>query len=71
MIQPLLQFIHNWMYKGDLIDGNKEFFVEEKQKVNEVVEWFEKYRLVESNIPNVLDKESAVMIFNSGKYKFI
>lgn len=23
MIQPLLQFIHNWMYKGELIDQHK------------------------------------------------
>lgn len=37
MIQPLLQFIHNWMYKGELVDQYKEFFVEEKKKVNEVV----------------------------------
>ena len=28
MMQPLLQFIHNWVYKGELIDDNKEFFVE-------------------------------------------
>jgi len=66
MTKPLLHFIHNWVYKGELIDDSKEFFVEEKQKTNEVMEWFEKYRLVESNIPNILDKESAQMIFNAG-----
>lgn len=34
--------------------------------MGEVVEWFEKYRLVESNIPNIIDKDSAIMIFNAG-----
>ena len=28
MVQPLLQFIHNWMYRGELNDEAKEFFVE-------------------------------------------
>ncbi len=32
------------------------------------MEWFDKYNLVENNIPNILDKESAVMIFNAGKF---
>jgi hypothetical protein len=37
--------------------------------VGEVVEWFEKYRLVETNIPNIIDKDSAIMIFNAGIYR--
>ncbi len=66
MIKPLLHFIHNWVYKGQLTDDHREYFVEEKLKYNEAMEWFERYRLVESNIPNILDKESSKMIFNAG-----
>jgi hypothetical protein len=69
MIKPLLHFIHNWVYKGQLTDDHKEYFVEEKQKYNEGMEWFERYRLVERNIPNILDKESSKMIFNAGKFR--
>lgn len=68
MIKPLLHFIHNWVYKGQLTDDQKEFFVEERPKVTEPLEWFEKFRLVEANIPNILDRESAQMIFNAGNF---
>ena len=29
LLQPLFQYIHNWVYKGELIDTESEFFIEQ------------------------------------------
>lgn len=67
LLQPLLNYIHRWIYKGELLDARGEFFIGENRKVGESDEWQERFKLVNENIPNILNSESARMIFSAGK----
>lgn len=70
LIQPLLNYIHNWVYLGELLDSNGEFFISENKRVSDSEEWTERFELVVENVPNVLDIESAKKIFIAGKTIF-
>ena len=39
LIQPLLNYIHSWVYLGDLLDSKGEFFIAENKRVSESEEW--------------------------------
>ena len=39
LLQPLLNYIHRWIDKGELLDTRGEFFIGENRKVGESDEW--------------------------------
>ena len=55
LIQPLLNYIHSWVYLGELLDSRGEFFIAENKRVSDSEEWTERFQLVLENVPNVLD----------------
>lgn len=67
LLQPLLHYVHNWVYMGELLDSSGEFFILENRKVSESEEWNDRFRLIAENIPNILSRETARMIFITGK----
>lgn len=46
LVQPLLNYIHNWVYLGELLDERGEFFIHENKRVSESEEWTERFQLV-------------------------
>jgi hypothetical protein len=46
LIQPLLNYIHSWVYLGELLDSRGEFFIAENKRVSDSEEWTERFQLV-------------------------
>ncbi|EGR34147.1 hypothetical protein IMG5_022900 [Ichthyophthirius multifiliis] len=68
--EPFLKYISLWIYQGELCDNYKEFFVginqqQENNNNNDI--WKNKYFLVIQQIPNIIVRESAQIIFNLGR----
>ena len=39
LIQPLQNYIFNWVYRGELNDKDEEFFIRENKRVSDSEEW--------------------------------
>jgi hypothetical protein len=39
LLQPLLHYIYNWVYMGELLDHTNEFFISENKKASDSEEW--------------------------------
>ncbi len=44
--QPLMKFVNNWIFLGELNDPLEEFFVKENLNILDKDLWFNKYELV-------------------------
>ena len=66
-VQPLLKFIYSWIYKGELNDPHGEFFIFDDPAVPMARLWQDKYKMVWDMIPNLIDEQTALTIFNTGK----
>ena len=67
VLKPLIIFIKNWIMYGLLQDPYKEFFVDIIDKINDDDIWNLKYQMVYKNIPNFLNRELVIKIFEIGK----
>ena len=67
VLKPLIIFIKNWIMYGLLQDPYKEFFVDIIDKINDDDIWNLKYQIVYKNIPNFLNRELVIKIFEIGK----
>lgn len=66
-INPLMNFIDCWINKGELLDDHAEFFIYVDAVVPNERMWQDKYKMIWNMIPNLIDQESALMIYNTGK----
>ncbi len=55
IIRPLLNYINNWIYRGELHDSRLEYFISENKKVYQGDEWIHRFKIIPENIPSVLD----------------
>lgn len=62
-----MNFIDSWINKGELLDSQGEFFIYEDPVVPNERMWQDKYKIIWEMIPNLIDQESALMIYNTGK----
>ncbi len=67
VLKPFFNFIKNWIQYGDLNDPYKEFFVDILDKINDDDLWNLKYQMIYKNIPNFLNKDLVIKIFEIGK----
>jgi len=67
VMNPFYNFIKNWIKYGELRDYFKEFFVEIIDNVNNDDLWKLKYKIIYQNIPNFLNKDLSIKIFEIGK----
>ena len=67
VLKPFFNFIKNWIQYGDLKDPYKEFFVDILDKINDDDLWNLKYQIIYKNIPNFLNKDLVIKIFEIGK----
>ena len=67
VMNPFYNFIKNWIKYGELRDYFKEFFVEIMDNVNNDDLWKLKYKIIYENIPNFLNKDLSIKIFEIGK----
>lgn len=65
--KPLLLFIKNWIYFGELQDPFKEFFIEINERTSDDDIWTGRYQLIITNIPIFLSKNISQKIFEIGK----
>ena len=65
--KPFFNFIKNWIQYGDLNDPYKEFFVDILDKINDDDLWNLKYQMIYKNIPNFLNRDLVIKIFEIGK----
>lgn len=60
-----MKYVNSWVYNGELNDPLGEFFVTENIGESDI--WNKRYSMVIRQIPNIIDKKDAVMLFNIGR----
>ena len=65
--KPFLNFVINWIKYGNLEDPYKEFFVDILDGINDDDIWNLKYQLKAKNVPNFMEREKTINIFEVGK----
>ncbi|KXS18383.1 hypothetical protein M427DRAFT_67808 [Gonapodya prolifera JEL478] len=69
---PLLTCLHNWLYRGELIDPHGEFFVAEREGKDREKWWRKRYALKKQMLPGFVGEDVAEKILVTGKsIKFI
>ena len=64
----LMEFINNWVISGNLIDSMSEFFIKiNLSSTDSDKYWREGLVFVDSKIPNFIEYNTAMSIFNAGK----
>ena len=65
--KPFILFVINWIKYGELQDLNKEFFVDILTGIKDDDIWNLQYQLVGKNVPNFMQREPTIKIFEAGK----
>ena len=65
--KPFILFVINWIKYGELQDLNKEFFVDILTGIKDDDIWNLQYQLVGKNVPNFMQREATIKIFEAGK----
>ena len=65
--KPFLTFVLNWIKYGELEDPYKEFFVDIIDGISNDDIWNLKYQLIVKNVPNFMEREKTIKIFEVGK----
>lgn len=66
--RPLLEFLNNWICRGEIQDTMGEFFIKDNQNCNKPEDyWNDGLIFYRSRIPYFIDESSARMIFIVGK----
>ncbi|CAK94171.1 unnamed protein product (macronuclear) [Paramecium tetraurelia] len=69
--QPLMKYINEWMFEGNLLDIANEFFIErDDQKVltkDQGELWRKQYRINYDKVPVVISYDEAYKIYDTGR----
>ena len=65
--KPFILFVINWIKYGELQDFNKEYFVDILTGIKDDDIWNLQYQLVGKNVPNFMQREPTIKIFEVGK----
>ena len=65
--KPFINFLINWIKYGELQDTNKEFFVDILNGIKDEDVWNLQYQLIGKNVPNFMQREPTIKIFEVGK----